>query len=115
MRIEEFDAEQAWWGSEADGFAAREQNEFAWHVGVVELQARNWNLDCKNPHVGEQVSHDPDELLSHYDAMPVEIAGLRDQIGTADVCTPVTNAHLVCRLLVDKKARRTYQDENPYD
>src|SRR3546814_6674008 len=29
MRIEEFDAEQAWWGSEADGFAAREQNEFA--------------------------------------------------------------------------------------
>src|SRR3546814_1648 len=65
MRIEEFDAEQAWWGSEADGFAAREQNEFAWKVGVEELQARNWNLDCKNPHVGEQVSHDPDRSEEH--------------------------------------------------
>ena len=80
MRIEEFDAEQAWWGSEGDGFAAREQNEFAWKVGVEELQARNWNLDCKNPHVGEQVSHSPDELLRQYEAMQVEIAGLRDQL-----------------------------------
>src|SRR3546814_1474344 len=25
------------------------------------------------------------------------------QIGRADVCTPVTNAHLVCRLLLEKK------------
>ncbi|WP_417474795.1 N-6 DNA methylase [Luteimonas mephitis] len=80
MRIEEFDAEQAWWGSEDDGFAARVQNEFAWKVGVEELQARNWNLDCKNPHVGEQVSHDPDELLRQYDAMQGEIADLRDQL-----------------------------------
>lgn len=80
MRVEEFAAEQAWWGSEDDGFAARVENEFAWKVGVEELQARNWNLDCKNPHVGEQVSHDPDELLRQYDAMQVEIAGLRDQL-----------------------------------
>src|SRR3546814_7977854 len=26
-----------------------------------------------------------------------------DSIGRAHVCTPVTNAHLVCRLLLDKK------------
>src|SRR3546814_1278428 len=26
-----------------------------------------------------------------------------DQIGRAHVCTPVTNAHLVCRLLIEKK------------
>jgi type I restriction enzyme M protein len=32
MRIEEFDAEKAWWGSEADGFAARVENEQAWKV-----------------------------------------------------------------------------------
>src|SRR3546814_1564607 len=30
------------------------------------------------------------------------IAGLREQIGSAHVCTPVTNAHLVCRLLLEK-------------
>src|SRR3546814_2952804 len=27
----------------------------------------------------------------------------RDQIGGAHVCTPATNAHLVCRLLLEKK------------
>src|SRR3546814_1817457 len=27
------------------------------------------------------------------------------QIGRAHVCTPVTNAHLVCRLLLDKQKR----------
>lgn len=80
MRVEEFAAEQAWWGSEADGFAGREENEFAWKVGVEELQARNWNLDCKNPHVGEQESHDPDELLRDYASLQGEIAELREQL-----------------------------------
>ena len=80
MRVEEFAAEQAWWGSEADGFAAREENEFAWKVSVEALQARNWNLDCKNPHVGVQESHDPDELLRDYAKLQGEIAGLRDQL-----------------------------------
>src|SRR3546814_7116088 len=28
-----------------------------------------------------------------------------DQIGRAHVCTPVTNAHLVCRLLLEKKQK----------
>src|SRR3546814_1496945 len=28
---------------------------------------------------------------------------LRHEIGRAHVCTPVTNAHLVCRLLLEKK------------
>src|SRR3546814_10357012 len=28
---------------------------------------------------------------------------LVDEIGRAHVCTPVTNAHLVCRLLLEKK------------
>src|SRR3546814_9908038 len=27
---------------------------------------------------------------------------IRDQIGRAHVCTPVTNAHIVCRLLLEK-------------
>ncbi|MCY1544815.1 hypothetical protein D9M68_807210 [compost metagenome] len=80
MRIEEFALEEAWWGSEADGFAARVENEFAWQVSVEELQTRNWNLDCKNPHIGEQISHDPDELLRNYAALKGEIGDLRDQL-----------------------------------
>src|SRR3546814_9494259 len=31
------------------------------------------------------------------------IGAARDEIGRAQVCTPVTNAHLVCRLLLDRK------------
>src|SRR3546814_2792475 len=30
-------------------------------------------------------------------------AGVTRKIGRAHVCTPVTNAHLVCRLLLEKK------------
>src|SRR3546814_9993150 len=32
-----------------------------------------------------------------------EQCALRAKIGRAHVCTPATNAHLVCRLLLDKK------------
>src|SRR3546814_2797351 len=31
------------------------------------------------------------------------IGDRRQEIGRAHVCTPVTNAHLVCRLLLEKK------------
>src|SRR3546814_8194041 len=37
----------------------------------------------------------------------VGIIGKIAQIGRAHVCTPVTNAHLVCRLLLEKKKRTT--------
>ena len=59
MRFEEFQPEIDWWGDAADGYASRESNEFAWRVGIDDIKARNYNLDIKNPHVGEQVSHDP--------------------------------------------------------
>jgi len=80
MRVEEFAVEEAWWGSETDGFAARVENEFAWKVRVEDLQSRNWNLDCKNPHIGEQISHDPNELLHNYATLQSEISDLRDQL-----------------------------------
>ncbi len=80
MRIEEFAVEEAWWGSEADGFAARVRSDFAWKISFAELQARNWNLDCKNPHVGEQISHDPKKLLSEYAKLQGEIGELRNQL-----------------------------------
>jgi type I restriction enzyme M protein len=50
IRIEEFDVEKAWWGSEADGFAARVENERAWKVGIDQIKAAGYNLDQKNPH-----------------------------------------------------------------
>ncbi len=191
MKFEEFEAEIDWWGDEADGFAARVENEQAWKIDfaaeqaaaqqqaaplllqAAELQAqvealasainalkeqqkaavakaltplRNkrtklaanscadqaqmaqlelriieaqqtaaapfeadiatqqlqqqelqqeirqlnqqanaitdaiYNLDRKNPHVGEQISHNPDELLVRYAAEQKKIKTLRDQL-----------------------------------
>ncbi|MDU9048149.1 MAG: class I SAM-dependent DNA methyltransferase [Candidatus Electrothrix sp. Rat3] len=80
MRFEEFQAEIDWWGQEADGFAARKETEHAWKVGIEEIKARNYNLDIKNPHVGEQVVHDPEKLLADYAQQQAEISDLRAQL-----------------------------------
>ncbi|MBC2713817.1 MAG: N-6 DNA methylase [Desulfobacteraceae bacterium] len=82
MRFEEFQTEIDWWGDEADGFTARVETEQAWKVSVEEIKARNYNLDIKNPHVGEQVNHDPEKLLKKYDKQQEEITSLRDQLRT---------------------------------
>ena len=80
IRIEEFDAEKAWWGSEADGFAGRVENEFAWKVSIDAIRAAGWNLDQKNPHAGPEVSHDPDELLAEYHRLQGEAQAIRDRL-----------------------------------
>ncbi len=80
MKIEEFAAERVWWGKEADGFSTRTENSQAWKVSIDDIKARNYNLDCKNPHVGEQEVHDPEQLLAQYAVMQNEISGLRNQL-----------------------------------
>jgi len=81
MRFAEFEAQEIpWWGSESDGFAARVENEFAWKVSLEDIQARNYNMDIKNPHVGEQINHDPDELLAKFADQQQQIGSLRDQL-----------------------------------
>jgi type I restriction enzyme M protein len=80
MRFEEFQPEIDWWGDEADGFTSRVENEQAWKVSLEDIKARNYNLDIKNPHVGEQISHDPDELLRKYEHQQKSISGIRDQL-----------------------------------
>ena len=80
IRIEEFDVEKAWWGSEADGFASRAEGEFAWKVGIEAIKAAGFNLDQKNPHAGPEVSHDPDALMAEYRRLQDEAQGIRDQL-----------------------------------
>ena len=82
MKFEEFQQEIDWWGDETDGFAARVENEQAWKVSIDEIINRNFNLDIKNPHIGEIISHDPDELLADYAQQQKEIAALHDQLKT---------------------------------
>jgi len=80
IRIEEFDAEKAWWGSEADGFASRVENERAWKVSIEQIKAANYNLDQKNPHAEDTVSHDPEQLLADYARLQGEAQALRDEL-----------------------------------
>ncbi|MFH2046305.1 MAG: class I SAM-dependent DNA methyltransferase [Pseudomonadota bacterium] len=82
MRFEEFQTEIDWWGDEADGFASRVETDQAWKVSIEDIKARNYNLDIKNPHVSEQVIHDPDELLAKYAKQQQEISSLRNQLKT---------------------------------
>ncbi len=80
MKVEEFAPLEKWWGKEKDNFKKRVENEQAWKVSIDDIKARNYNLDCKNPHVGEQEIHDPDVLLAQYEAMQNDIAELREQL-----------------------------------
>lgn len=80
MRYEEFETERSWWGDESNGFKSRVETEQAWKVGIEEIIARNYNLDFKNPHVGEQINHDPEELLECFNKQQAEIQGLREQL-----------------------------------
>lgn len=80
MRAEEFDECKAWWGDDADGYAARVENKNAWKVGIDEIKARGYNLDIKNPHVEEQEEYKPEELLAEYQRQQDEIQKLRDQL-----------------------------------
>ena len=80
MRFEEFQTEIDWWGIEDNGFKSRTENEQAWKVSVKDIIDSNYNLDIKNPHVGELINHDPDELLAQYNSEQKEISSLRIQL-----------------------------------
>jgi len=80
IRIEEFDAEKAWWGTEAEGFASRVENERAWKVSIDQIKAAHYNLDQKNPHVGEVQDHNPEHLLADYQRLQGEAQALRDEL-----------------------------------
>jgi type I restriction enzyme M protein len=59
MRLEEFDAEKAWWGN-------REESEQAWRVPIEQIIESGYNLDIKNPNTVVAGHEDPDELLVQY-------------------------------------------------
>ena len=63
IQFEEFAPLIAWWGK--PGHAnQREENELAWRVPAAELLANGCNLDRKNPHAKEDITHLPPEQLA---------------------------------------------------
>ena len=78
MRYEEFEACMKWWGGPEQ--KGRKQNELAWQVSIDEIKERNYNIDIKNPHIGEQICHDPEELLAQYNEQQQSISEIRSQL-----------------------------------
>ena len=56
------------------------ENAFAWKVSIEQIKAANYNLDQKNPHAADLVSHDPAQLLADYARLQGEAQALRDQL-----------------------------------
>jgi type I restriction enzyme M protein len=80
IRIEEFDVEKEWWGSEKEGFASRVENERAWRVSIDKIKEGNFNLDLKNPHCSEEGPGDVDHLLPEYEKLLAQIAETRGKL-----------------------------------
>jgi len=71
--IKEFDLEKAWWDN-------REENKYAWKVGIDEIKKRGYNLDIKNPHQESDDLASPEELLTQYTATSEKITSLQNEI-----------------------------------
>lgn len=85
MKLDNFSDCADWWGKGKSTKQKlkrkdRQVNEQAWLVSIDKIKARNYNLDIKNPHQAEQVSHNPDELLASYEQQQADIQKLRDQL-----------------------------------
>jgi type I restriction enzyme M protein len=80
IRIEEFEGERAWWGSEKDGFAARVENEQAWCISIDRIKASNFNLDSKNPRNPDSGPGNVDHLLPEYEKLLAQIALTRSAL-----------------------------------
>lgn len=73
IRIEEFDREKEWWED-------RQENEYAWKVSIDEIKKRDYNLDIKNPHNGDEETYDVDKLLARRTKLQQEINSLRSEL-----------------------------------
>lgn len=73
IRIEEFDAEKAWWSN-------RVENERAWRVSFEDIVARNFDLNISNPHAPDDHHGDFDELLAEHELIMRGLAETRERL-----------------------------------
>ena len=78
LTIEEFGLEKEWWGGSSR--KGRKVTKNAWKVSVKELQERNYNLDCKNPHFEEIIHQDPIELMSEYEEINNKLQQVQQEL-----------------------------------
>ncbi|MEP6878328.1 MAG: class I SAM-dependent DNA methyltransferase [Nitrosospira sp.] len=78
LTIGEFDLEKKWWGgAQRKGRMTTEQ---AWKVSTKDIAARNYNLDCKNPHEVAVNHREPAELMQEYEAIVRQITAAQNAL-----------------------------------
>ncbi|HRH98822.1 MAG TPA: N-6 DNA methylase [Prosthecobacter sp.] len=78
LRVEEFDPIAAWWGTEADGFAARTESEQAWKIDFKKIKE---DAEAKaKPHwdKAEALSNDASTLANQIKDLRESIKGEKD-------------------------------------
>src|SRR3546814_1169809 len=78
-----------------------------WHAQPADLATQSQLTAAVGSSVSSTVSPATGQVRA---STPMRQAG--QQIGRAHVCTPVTNAHLVCRLPLEKKKDRHRRKNN---
>ncbi|NTU49673.1 MAG: SAM-dependent DNA methyltransferase [Desulfobulbaceae bacterium] len=73
LTIEEFDLEKKWWNK-------RKETKYSWKVSVKDIEAKNYNLDFKNPHVVGIDHGDPQELMEEYEEIAKRLIATRDAL-----------------------------------
>lgn len=78
LTIGEFDLEKKWWGGAQR--KGRKTTEQAWKVSTKDIAARNFNLDCKNPHEVAVNHREPAELMQEYEAIVRQITAAQNAL-----------------------------------
>ncbi len=76
INIMEFDLEKAWWNDREN----EEYTKYAWKVTAQEIEARNYNLDVKNPWQESDDLASPEEILEQYRATEQHIDTIQEKI-----------------------------------
>ncbi len=82
IRIEEFETERAWWGSEKDGFKGRVETEQAWRVSAKQIKDSGFNLDLKNPNKRIENLASVEALLPEYELIIQQIERVKLSLKT---------------------------------
>lgn len=78
LTMQEFDREKSWWGG--PGRKGHKITEHAWKVSAKELAGRNYYLDCKNPYEVEVNHRDPEELITEYQQIVLQLEAAREAL-----------------------------------
>ncbi|HVK53721.1 MAG TPA: class I SAM-dependent DNA methyltransferase [Burkholderiales bacterium] len=78
LTIAEFDLEKKWWGGAQR--KSRKMTEDAWKVSAKDIAARNYNLDCKNPHEVTVNHGNPAELMREYEEISRQLAAAQNAL-----------------------------------